>query len=148
MRPDPGARRAAERGFTLLEVMVAFVIAGLAIGLLYSGATGGLDATARAAKAEEALSLARSHITAIGRGEAIAQQESSGADGGGFTYHLHVRPVSTRELTLSDTDRANDTKPTKAVLYDITVTESWSEAGHPHDVTLQTRRFETRAEGS
>jgi len=32
-------------------------------------------------------------------------------------------------------------------LYDIAVTESWTEAGHPHAVTLQTRRFEVRSEG-
>lgn len=142
MRPHP------EAGFTLLEVMVAFVIAALAISLLYSGAAGGMDAAATAARTEEALALARSHITAIGRGEGIAQQESSGADGEGFAYHLHVRPVARRELTLSDTDRANDTKPTKAILYDIAVTETWTEAGHPHSVTLQTRRFEVRAEGN
>ena len=38
-----------EAGFTLLEVMVAFIIAALAITLLYNGATGGLNATETAA---------------------------------------------------------------------------------------------------
>jgi len=141
MHPD------REAGFTLLEVMVAFIIAALAITLLYNGATGGLNATETAARTEEALALARSHITAVGRGEAISRQESSGVDGDGYEWHLHVQSVGSRELTLSDSDRANDTKPTKAILYDIAVTESWTEAGHPHAVTLQTRRFEVRSEG-
>ena len=136
-----------EAGFTLLEVMVAFIIAALAITLLYNGATGGLNATETAARTQEAVALARSHITAVGRGEAIARQETSGVDGDGYEWHLHVLSVGSRELTLSDSDRANDTKPTKAILYDIAVTESWTEAGHPHAVTLQTRRFEVRSEG-
>ena len=141
MHPD------REAGFTLLEVMVAFIIAALAITLLYNGATGGLNATETAARTEEALALARSHITAVGRGEAISRQESSGVDGDGYEWHLHIQSVASRELTLSDSDRANDTKPTKAILYDIALTESWTEAGHPHAVTLQTRRFEVRSEG-
>jgi general secretion pathway protein I len=136
-----------EAGFTLLEVMVAFIIAALAITLLYNGATGGLNATETAARTQEAVALARSHITAVGRGEAISRQETSGVDGDGYEWHLHVLSVGSRELTLSDSDRANDTKPTKAILYDIAVTESWTEAGHPHAVTLQTRRFEVRSEG-
>jgi general secretion pathway protein I len=138
-----------EAGFTLLEVMVAFVIAALAITLLYSGATGGLSATETAGKTQEALALARSHIAAVGRGEAISKQETSGVDGDGYSWLLRIRSVASRELTLSDSDRANDTKPTSAILYDIAVTESWTEAGHPHGLTLETRRFEVRAaEGS
>jgi general secretion pathway protein I len=142
MRPEQ-----PDAGFTLLEVMVAFIIAALAITLLYNGATGGLNASETASRTQEAVALARSHLAAIGRGEAISRQESSGVDGDGYAYHLHIAPAASRELTLSDTDRANDTKPTKAVLYDIAVTESWSEAGHKHAITLQTRRFEVRTEG-
>jgi prepilin-type N-terminal cleavage/methylation domain-containing protein len=133
---------ARDAGFTLLEVMISFVIAALALSLLYQGATGGLRSTAAAARTEEAVSLAKSHLAAIGRGEGIAQQDSSGADGDGFDWHLRVRPIATRQLTLSDSDRANDTKPTAAVLYDVEVTESWTDAGHTHQVSLGTHRLD------
>ena len=133
-----------EAGFTLLEVMVAFIIAALAITLLYNGATGGLNATETAARTQEAVALARSHITAVGRGEAISRQETSGVDGDGYEWHLHVLSVGSRELTLSDSDRANDTKPTNAVLYNVLVGESWEVAGRKHEITLQTRRFDIR----
>lgn len=142
MRPDP-----AESGFTLLEVMVAFVIAALAIALLYNGATGGLNATATATKSEEALALARSHMAAIGKGEAIAPQETSGVDGDGYSWHLRIRPIGQRQMTLSDSDTANDTKPTNAVLYDVQVRESWEVAGRTHDISLETRRFDMRTAG-
>jgi len=139
MPPD---RSAPDAGFTLLEVMIAFVIAALSLSLLYQGATGGLRATGSAARTEEAISLAKSHLAAIGRGEAIAQQESSGVDGGGFDWRLHIQPVGTRQLSLSDSDRANDTKPTAAVLYDVVVTESWKDAGRTRSVVLATRRLD------
>ena len=50
MRPD----RAAQSGFTLLEVMIAFVIAALAIGALFGGTVSGLNATSVAARYDEA----------------------------------------------------------------------------------------------
>jgi general secretion pathway protein I len=139
MSPETGR---GDDGFTLLEVMIAFVIAALALSLLYQGATGGLRATASATRTEEAVSLAKSHLAAIGRGQGIAQQESSGEDGDGFSWHLHIHPIATRQLTLSDSDRANDTKPTAAVLYDVRVTESWTDAGHAHQVSLGTHRLD------
>ena len=135
----------SDAGFTLLEVMIAFVIAAMALSMLYEGATGGLRATAMATRTEEAISLAKSHMAAIGRGEAIAQQESSGVDGDGFEWRLHVQPISTRQLALSDSDRANDSKPTAAVLYDVRVTESWSDAGHSRQVVLETHRLDVHS---
>jgi general secretion pathway protein I len=145
MRPDTQRR---DQGFTLLEVIVAFAICALAVGVLYQGATGGLLATGSAAKSVEAISLARSHLAAIGHGDAIAQQDSSGTDGDGFDWHLHIRPIATRQMNLSDSDRANDTKDTSAVLYDIAVTESWTVSGHTRQVTIETHRFDLRtAEG-
>ena len=132
----------AEAGFTLLEVMIAFVIAAMALSMLYQGATGGLRATASATRTEEAVSLAKSHLAAVGRGQGIAQQESSGIDGDGFEWHLHIATLGTRHLTLTDADRANDSKPSDAILFDVRLTESWVDAGHPHDFFIVTDRID------
>jgi general secretion pathway protein I len=143
-RGDDGAA-----GFTLLEVLVAFVIAALAIAALFGGTVAGLNATSVSAKYDEAVSLAQSHLALIGHGAAIAQQETSGADGEGFTWHLRIRSAGRRTLQLSDQDRANDAKPRFAVLYDVIVTESWKAGGRARQVTLATRRVDVRtAEGS
>jgi general secretion pathway protein I len=147
MRLEPAPHAAGDAGFTLLEVMVAFAISALAIALLYNGATGGLNATATATKSEEALALARSHLAAIGRGEAISQQETSGTDGDGYSWHLRVRQLGQREMTLTDSDQANDTKPTSAVLFDVKVGESWVVAGRTHEITLETHRFDMKTAG-
>jgi len=137
-----------ESGFTLIEVLVAFVIAALAMGALYAGTVSGLNATSVAGKYDEAVSLARSHLAALGRGEPIALQERSGAEGEGFTWHLRIRRHDSRVLTLSDQDRANDVKPATAILYDVIVTESWKAGGRERQVTLATRRFDVQQEGS
>jgi general secretion pathway protein I len=136
--------RNSDAGFTLLEVMIAFVISALALGVLFSGTTTGLRATEQAGKYAEAISLARSHLAAIGHGKAIAQQETSGTDGDGFDWHLHIQPLSTRHLNLSDSDRANDSPSTAAVLYEIVATESWKDAGRTRKLVLATHRFDVR----
>ncbi len=129
--------------------MIAFVIAALAMGALFGGTVSGLDATSVAARYDEAISLAQSHLAGIGRGAGIAKQDTSGAEGEGFTWRLLVREAGSRQLTLSDQDRANDVKPSRAVLYDVVVTESWKAGGRERQVTLATRRFDVRAaEGS
>jgi general secretion pathway protein I len=146
-RASDDRRPTTDSGFTLLEVLIAFVIAALAIGVLYGGTTTGLDATAISAKYDEAVSLARSHLDPIGHGSAIALQEVSGADGDGFTWHLRIRQAGSRPLQLSDQDRANDIKPANAVLYDVVVTESWKVAGQERHVTLATRRLDVKTTG-
>jgi general secretion pathway protein I len=136
-----------DSGFTLLEVLIAFILAALAIGVLYGGTVTGLDATAVSAKYDEAVSLARSHLDTIGHGAAIALQEVSGADGDGFTWHLRIRRAGSRTLSLSDQDRANDIKPASAILFDVIVTESWKVGGQERHVTLASRRIDVKDSG-
>ena len=55
-----------ERGFTLLEVLIAFVIAALALGVLFQGTAGSLGSVRVSGQYQEALSRARSHLEAAG----------------------------------------------------------------------------------
>jgi general secretion pathway protein I len=125
-------------------VLIAFVIAALAIGVLYGGTVTGLDATAVSAKYDEAVSLARSHLDPIGHGAPLTIQQTSGADGEGFTWHLRIRQAGSRPMQLNDQDRQNDIKPSIAILYDVVVTESWKVGGQQRQVTLATRRLDIK----
>ena len=70
------AKRApAEAGFTLLEVVVAVAIAALALVGLFQAGSGGLFAVDTAARAEEALQRAQSHLAALGRDAALVEGE-------------------------------------------------------------------------
>ncbi|MGA8379996.1 MAG: prepilin-type N-terminal cleavage/methylation domain-containing protein, partial [Stellaceae bacterium] len=57
----------AAAGFTLLEVIVALAIASFALIGLFQAGSGGLFAVDTAARAEEALQRAQSHLAAVGR---------------------------------------------------------------------------------
>jgi len=54
-------------GFTLLEVVVALAIAAVALVGLFQAGSGGLFAVDTAARAQEAIQRAQSHLAALGR---------------------------------------------------------------------------------
>ena len=55
-----------QKGFTLLEVLVALAIAGLALAVMVEVATGGVLAVRTAEGTQEGLARARSHLAALG----------------------------------------------------------------------------------
>ena len=72
--PDRERRRTG--GFTLIEVVVAVAIAGLALVALFRAGTGGLIAVDAAGRVDEAIERAQSHLAAFGRSGAIVPGES------------------------------------------------------------------------
>jgi general secretion pathway protein I len=131
-----GRRAAAEAGFTLLEVVVAVAIAGLALVGLFQAGSGGLFAVDTATRAEEALQRAQSHLAAVGRDAALVEGESSGDDGGGYHWRLQVQPAAQRQGVAAD-----GVTPQNATLYSVLVSISWQSRGHERAVTLQTLRL-------
>jgi general secretion pathway protein I len=125
MRPE------GEHGFVLLEVLVAFAIAALALSLLIGGSLEGLRGTQRAARTEEALSHARSHLAALGHGEDIVPGLRETDDGGGFSARV-------RAAVIARGDPASG-----LVLYGVSVTILWSEDGAARSVTLDSQRVAT-----
>ena len=125
-----------DSGFTLLEALVAFIIAALALGALTQGALGGLRATAAAAHTEEALSRARSHLAGVGPG--LQAGETTGDDGGGFAWRMLVQPMATTARP-----RGEEGRPSvrRATLYSVTVAVSWRLDGGQREVVLATSRL-------
>ncbi len=135
MAHDPARDPAApDRGFTLLEVLVAFAIAALALAALTQGAAGGLRSARVAGHVQEALSRARSHLVAAALAPAAGEQQ--GEDGGGYAWRVTTAPVRTAAPGRQGVDPP---RIGRAVLYAVRVRVSWSLDGGPHEVTLTTQ---------
>ena len=125
-------------GFTLLEVVVALAIAALALVVLFRYGVDALVAVDTAARAEEAVERAQSHLAALDNGAALVAGESEGDDGGGYRWRLRVNPVAMWPGTAQVGTAA--TRPGETTLYDVEVAISWS-GRHSRAVVLKTRRL-------
>lgn len=105
--------RHRESGFTLLEVMVAFIIGVLALGALWESGIGGWRAARVTERSMEALSRAQSHLAVVGHGLAVRPLSEHGEDGSGFYWRLRITPSQTSG---------------RMTLYTVEITESWSDA--------------------
>lgn len=129
MRADRGG---GEAGFTLLEALIAFAIAALALAALLGGALTGLRATEAASRTEEALARARSRLAAL-EAAPLAPADGRGDDGGGFAWRLRVSPEAVSGgLTL----------------YAVSVAVAWRDGSTPREVRLETQRLGPSAAGA
>ncbi len=139
------SRAPASGGFTLIEVLVAFIIAILALGVFYEGAIGALTNAHVAGAYEEALSLARSHMAELTQRNATHPVNAEGADGKLFHYRVLVRALASQPLPRTLLEEANNRPARVATLYGIEVTESWGPARHQRSVHLLSEALGTQA---
>jgi general secretion pathway protein I len=137
MRRRGRCTNAAQSGFTLLEVMVALVIAILALAALFSGIAGGLHAVQRADLTEQALSRARSRLDGLA-GTALRSGAQSGDDGGGFVWQTRITQAGSA-MTSGVVPRAS----AKLALYHVSVIVSWRAEGKTRHVQLDSDRLAT-----
>ncbi len=131
-------RRDAARGrdgFTLLEVLVAFIIAALALAALFSGGLGGLRAAAVSGRYAEAVSRAQSHLSAAGIGDALIPSDRQGDEGNGFHWHVRIAPTATA-TPVPGAVRGT----TVLTLYVVRAAVSWTEDEQTRSVELDTMR--------
>ncbi len=131
--------RKREMGFTLLEVLIALAIAGLALGVLFHGTMEGLAATQTAGQYEEALERARSHLAALAGSGSLAPVDDTGDDGGGYRWRHRVAAVATDASALG-TLRPNQAAGPPVTLYAVSVAITWVADGRERGVALDTER--------
>lgn len=114
-----GPSGSAPRGFTLLEVLVAFAILVVALGAMmrvFAGGLGSLDASRHHAVA--AL-VARSVIDRLGVEFPLTAGRLSGDAGGDYRWHAEVRP--------SDAARPVAAGGVLYAPYEVTVAVAWRD---------------------
>ena len=128
--------RGQQKGFTLLEVVVATAIAGLALVGLFKAGTAGVFAGNTASRVEEAIERAQSHLAAFGREGAVVASELEGEDGGGYRWRLRAIPLVAEQPAATGS-------ATFISLFDIQVIIAWRAWGQDRSVLLTTRRIGT-----
>src|SRR5438309_8766157 len=81
-------------GFTLLEVLIAFIIASLALAVLAQSGVSSLRSIQNAARYEEALARARSRLALALHGAPLVPGDHQGDDGGGYRWRVRIAPIS------------------------------------------------------
>jgi general secretion pathway protein I len=133
-------RASAIAGFTLLEVMIALIIAGLAAAALLAAAGSGLRATQTAAMYDQAIVRAKSRLAAATHGTRLAPGDWRGDDGGGFRWRLRVAPVTTASLRPAGPLGSRAAASVPVVLYGISVWIVWADNGTQRQVHLDTEQ--------
>jgi len=123
------------RGFMLLEVVIAFIIAVLALGALYRATSDGLRASQLARRYEEAVVRARSHLAMATAGGSLMPGTWQGDDGNGYQWQLHVTPLGEAVA------RPIGGPPVPLALYGVTVRVSWNVGKHTREVRLETEQI-------
>src|SRR6185312_10323650 len=130
----PFMRRAErQRGFTLIEVLVAFALAALLLVPLLRIFSGGVGALSRSERAGEAALWAQSVLEARNGDAPLAAGTEEGDLPGGYHWQRTVSLYS--DATTSPQIGA------PLVPYDVTLAVSWNERGRARAVTLETLKL-------
>jgi general secretion pathway protein I len=139
------------RGFTLLEVMLAFAMLAFAMGLLIGMLADGLHQVSRAEGATEATLYAQSMLDPIGTLEPIAPGDREGYfQGNRYHWRLHVAQAPDPAPRIDVLTAPTSEVLTPPVLYRVVLDVSWGE-GKPgqmlHFATLRARASEQGGSG-
>jgi general secretion pathway protein I len=82
-----------QRGFTLIEVVVAFAIFTLAVGAIYESFAGAVRRSARAGARDRELLVAQSLLSQLRTSPAPWKAEESGRLEGGWRWRMEIAPL-------------------------------------------------------
>lgn len=126
------ASKRTQRGFTLIEVLVALAIAGLGLMAAFEATGTGLNSVQVAAQTVAGVRHAQAHLADVGIEVPLTPGEVRGSEGDGYRWRIRVTSV----------DRyAGETKdaPGRA-LYSVESVVTWTVAGRERSVSLRSFR--------
>lgn len=122
------------QGFTLLEIMVAFVITGLVVGTLLQLFGSAMQSVALADEYSFAVQVAESRMEAIGSEIKVEKNTVSGQEEGTpYQWAVSMQPI---QLADKQDEFSLSVEP-----YQVTVVVTWKSEGKQRQFTLSSLRF-------
>jgi general secretion pathway protein I len=128
------------KGFTLLEVIIALIIAGMAAAALFEAVGSGLHQTQTASMYDQAIVRAKSRLAAAVHGTKLEPGDRRGDDGGGFRWRLRVAPTATASVRPVGLAGPRAAASFPVVLYGVTVWIGWNDGDTEREVRLDTEQ--------
>jgi len=127
-------RRVRQSGFTLLEVLVAFVVATIGIVAIVQAFSGGLRGLARLDSLGVGALVAESRLAEVGAIYPVSTGQFEGTDGEGkYNWVISITPYE-------DPDQRLVPAPDAPSLFMVTVDVSWYQGVRPRSFRLATLR--------
>ena len=119
--------RRASRGFSLLEVMVAFTILAMLLGALFQVFSGGMHAARSGDRHTRATVIAQSQLAALGVETVPVEGVVSGTTEDAYHWRVIISPYTDDQLPV-----------TESLLQPLTVQVEvfWEESGRSRSVSL------------
>ena len=121
------------RGFTLLEVLVAFSITALALGVMYRIYANGTTAAILGKEYAAAVGIAESKLADAGVDESLDNDYSSGTENNKYRWQMTIR-----EYQAPDAQDSGFQPPLRMKEIDLVV--SWNSLGKQRTISLHTMR--------
>ncbi|MCP3868262.1 MAG: prepilin-type N-terminal cleavage/methylation domain-containing protein [Gammaproteobacteria bacterium] len=125
-----------ERGFSLIEVLVSFVLLSMALTVILQIFSTNLRNVDAARKQTHAMVIAESKFAALGTEIPIEPGETTG-ESGDFSWQLSISPYTPAENSDSEEQITSDDYQ----LYDIAVAVSWARGAETPELKLRTLRI-------
>lgn len=120
-------------GFSLIEILVAFVILSLTLGTIMQIFSGGLRNVGNSDDYSRALYLAESRLAALGVEQTLREGLMTGELDGRFRWQIQAQPY----LGASTSDEAQ----LKFMLYRVTVAVNWGDGAKARRLELSSLRM-------
>ncbi|CAH1191095.1 General secretion pathway protein I [Candidatus Nitrotoga sp. BS] len=128
------------RGFSLLEVLVAFVILAMILGVLMQIFSGGLRNASRVNENQQAILLGQSKLASVGIETPMKISESDGEFDAVYRWHVSIRPyLETPAQTSEQTGMPVPILPVS--LLEVEVQVLWGGGNQSRSASLKTLRL-------